>query len=722
MPPRNRPPNHLPPAVRDHPAVTAACQQRDLGRLFRTINNLTDGPAQFTATHIGILCQMPTTRIQDYMRGKHATPALETVTRVADGLRIPGHRFGLTPRPWETAASLQPPADLPIGQNIRRLREARNKTQEVIAGLAGIEPHHYGRIERGTRTPSIAALHNIARALETPTAELLGQPRLAPNNASKPRTDTHAPTHAADSPQSYAPSAPTSAAPGIGELIRTRRHDRGLSQDDLADALNEALPDSTITRNEISRYESEARMPTTDQIFEALARALTTPEPELRAATRRSWAQRRLHRYGPQQPAWKRDPTAPHDDDHQHLGERLAHLRRERNLTQERLAERAGVSVDVVRKLEQQRKDSARLPTLHKLATGLGVDVTALLAETPTVSSIGDADTDLRVLTSLSLAPGLPIAANTPPDRSIGQETISELRERTVRMRRLDDFLGGADTFRLYNTELAGTIRLIKDNTYTEPVGKSLLSIAAEQAQQAGWAAFDAGHHDVARKLYDYSLSSAQLAEDTALAGNALSMLSYQLISISKSGVEAASASCDWTRDSSNAVRALMLERRAFAYANAGDQRQTEIALTEAEDVLYQDADSEAPNWVSWADQKEFRLIYGRCWAELHRPLRAVPILESVLTEFDDSEARNKAVYLTWLASAYIDAGEIEQAVTTMGRSLDLSSGVASVRPTNRVALLAKRLAPHRKLSSVTDLLDRITLLSTDPLRSLSTI
>jgi transcriptional regulator with XRE-family HTH domain len=49
----------------------------------------------------------------------------------------------------------------------------------------------------------------------------------------------------------------------------------------------------------------------------------------------------------------------------EHLGDQLARLRRLADLTQEALAERSGVSVDVVRKLEQHRKHSARLPTLR---------------------------------------------------------------------------------------------------------------------------------------------------------------------------------------------------------------------------------------------------------------------------------------------------------------------------------------------------------------------
>ncbi|WP_250292769.1 helix-turn-helix domain-containing protein [Frankia sp. CiP1_Cm_nod2] len=55
------------------------------------------------------------------------------------------------------------------------------------------------------------------------------------------------------------------------------------------------------------------------------------------------------------------------------LGDRLAQVRRRRGLTQEELAERSGVSVAVINKLEQGQRDSVRVATLHALARGLDI-------------------------------------------------------------------------------------------------------------------------------------------------------------------------------------------------------------------------------------------------------------------------------------------------------------------------------------------------------------
>ncbi|MEU7605271.1 hypothetical protein AB0B78_39825 [Streptomyces sp. NPDC040724] len=97
----------------------------------------------------------------------------------------------------------------------------------------------------------------------------------------------------------------------------------------------------------------------------------------------------------------------------------------------------------------------------------------------------------------------------------------------------------------------------------------------------------------------------------------------------------------------------------------------------------------------------------GRCWAELHRPLRAIPALEDALARYDDTRARDKALYLSWLAAAYLDAGEVEHSTAITARVFDLSEGLASIRPMARARLMVKRLEPHRSLTPVGALMER---------------
>ncbi|MFG1950704.1 helix-turn-helix domain-containing protein [Micromonospora sp. NPDC048830] len=73
-------------------------------------------------------------------------------------------------------------------------------------------------------------------------------------------------------------------------------------------------------------------------------------------------------------------------------GEHLARLRRQASLTQEQLAEHSGISVEVIRKLEQGARRSARLETLHALARALGLPTTALFGDASEAAARAEPD------------------------------------------------------------------------------------------------------------------------------------------------------------------------------------------------------------------------------------------------------------------------------------------------------------------------------------------
>lgn len=76
------------------------------------------------------------------------------------------------------------------------------------------------------------------------------------------------------------------------------------------------------------------------------------------------------------------------------IGDHLRKLRTESTLTQERLAERASVSVETIRKLEQNERTSARMSTLNKLATALGVPTSALMGSAAQAQAMREPDAE----------------------------------------------------------------------------------------------------------------------------------------------------------------------------------------------------------------------------------------------------------------------------------------------------------------------------------------
>lgn len=105
-------------------------------------------------------------------------------------------------------------------------------------------------------------------------------------------------------------------------------------------------------------------------------------------------------------------------DDGHGLGERVARLRRRRGLTQEELAERAEVSVELVRKLEQGRRRSVRLGTLQCLARALDVQ-TAVLFDAPSPMDPSDPGPGV-VGIRRALTPGTGSPEDEPTAASLG--------------------------------------------------------------------------------------------------------------------------------------------------------------------------------------------------------------------------------------------------------------------------------------------------------------
>ena len=60
-----------------------------------------------------------------------------------------------------------------LGMNVKRLREERGLTQEVLAKRAKLHRVYVAQIEGRTKTPSLAALERLAKALGVPVTALL---------------------------------------------------------------------------------------------------------------------------------------------------------------------------------------------------------------------------------------------------------------------------------------------------------------------------------------------------------------------------------------------------------------------------------------------------------------------------------------------------------------------------------------------------------------------
>lgn len=293
--------------------------------------------------------------------------------------------------------------------------------------------------------------------------------------------------------------------------------------------------------------------------------------------------------------------------------------------------------------------------------------------------------------------------------RRIGHDLVDQLAERVHQIRLIDDHVGGLDTAATVGAELATTARLLREATYTEGVGRRLLSVVAELCQIAGWTASDAGRHIEAQRLYLAGARAAHAADDPSGAASNLSSLAYQIANVGdprEAELLARTAVSGANGAATAGARALFLERLAWAQARAGSADAAARTLDAVDDAFTDSRPDAEPAWVYWLNPEEIEVMRGRVWTQLELPLRAVPALDHAIRAYASNSPRERALYLSWLAEALLQGHEVDQAAEAALQTAEISAGAGSDRSAQRVHRLRGLLLPHAGQPEVARFLD----------------
>lgn len=339
-----------------------------------------------------------------------------------------------------------------------------------------------------------------------------------------------------------------------------------------------------------------------------------------------------------------------------------------------------------------QRFEASLAPTAQLIADN---HLTALTGEQVEYSTLDFTRSTPQTLAELPPIGNLlqPLTAKT--GRRVGPGTVRDLAARVHRLRLADDVLAGGDLIAPAFRDLRAALKLFGETSHTEDTGRGLLVQVGELAQVAGWIASDAGRHDLAERAYGIGITATRQADDATLAANLVGSLAYQHANTGREceGVELAHAALEEAGPHAPPkARALFLDRLAWAHTKVGQTQSAMRALGEAHDALCADRADETPPWAYWVSSEELNVMDARVYTELHRPLRAVPLLSRVLERYDATHARELALYLSWLAIAYADANEPEAAASITTRMLDLSADLASDCVAERTRVVLRRL------------------------------
>ncbi|MET4927342.1 helix-turn-helix transcriptional regulator [Streptomyces sp. PSRA5] len=205
------------------------------------------------------------------------------------------------------------------------------------------------------------------------------------------------------------------------------------------------------------------------------------------------------------------------------IGDRIRELREFRDVTQDELAQRADVSVDTVRKLEQNQRRSARIDTLRALARALDVQLERLVGQ-PTVTRELSDDGGLLALRDaiqdVGALPGVLVDEDLedPPGET---EWTASVKAATSMY-----WEGGYSALSGVLPLLLRDGRAVARETPTEKVWRQLALVY----QLAASLATQAGHPDWAYSAVEKQLDAAARASDPLMAGMGVSTLSWVLL------------------------------------------------------------------------------------------------------------------------------------------------------------------------------------------------
>lgn len=201
------------------------------------------------------------------------------------------------------------------------------------------------------------------------------------------------------------------------------------------------------------------------------------------------------------------------------MGDRIRGLREFRDVTQEELAQRAGVSVDTIRKLEQNRRRSARINTLRSLARALDVQLERLVGQPTVTEELTDDGGPIALRDAIQDVGALP---GVPTEDDLEDPPTPDAWTDTVKSATSMYWKGDCSRLSGILPMLLREGRAVARTADTERVWQQLglaYQLAASLATQAG-------HSDWAFQAVEKQLASAQRASDPLMEGMGVSTLS----------------------------------------------------------------------------------------------------------------------------------------------------------------------------------------------------
>lgn len=299
----------------------------------------------------------------------------------------------------------------------------------------------------------------------------------------------------------------------------------------------------------------------------------------------------------------------------------------------------------------------------------------------------------LRVAGAAVVSVTLP---SVPTSRSISMSDVHEMRAGLNLMHALDDKYGGGAIAHLAMKSAHDIQDAVERSRLPERIELALYSLAGTYTSTAGWFAYDAGEHEVAREHFDRALRLALISKNSMLQAQTWNYMGHQARWLGHTNeasamARAGLASTVARRDPK--VAALFHSRLALGHADRGERGLARRSLGMAEDALARDDGRERPPWLDFLTPAELAGLGAMAYLTLGQYELAEQRALEALRNMPDTYTRNRIGYTVDLAEAQLGCREVESACATAHVALDLAESSQSARSMKWLASFRARVS-----------------------------
>ena len=297
--------------------------------------------------------------------------------------------------------------------------------------------------------------------------------------------------------------------------------------------------------------------------------------------------------------------------------------------------------------------------------------------------------------------------------RWISMRLVNQLTAMITELRKMDDVAGGGSVLTMAQQEFSWAAGLLDHASYDDATGRKLHMALAQLGQLCGWSAWDAGDIGLAQRYNIAALRAAHSADDRPLGAYILGSMAKQVAHQGNPAEAATLAETALVGVRNHRTPRLLAQlhiRHAYASARLRDTSVCTEAISKARAQIEQLDSDDDPPWLYWVVPAWITVEAGNCLLKLDQPDRAAAMLHDGLALFDESFVRDQQLYTVHLADTLTRPGKQQDLDAAAGlgmASIDLAESLDSTLSADLLRDLCHRMAPHAKVPTVRDFLDR---------------